>query len=228
MKKSSILVSVLLGGLSLSLIGCGGESYKDSNLKRVDATAYETTYRSMRINGSGYTAEQYSRISSAREDGSIASKYVITDVKALVIPVDFTDYPASSMPMGEEGTREQLETVMFGDEDDLKWYTLSSYYKSSSFGQCNITGDVGDWYHTGMTASAYQKSFVSPTDKGGTGGSQAVANAIETLYHEKYQEAKDNGDEEGMKKYDLTQYDANKDGYVDSLIMIYSAPITTR
>ena len=229
MKKSSVLVSVLLAGLSFSLLGCNGNKnpYKAENLKRVDPTAYETTWRSMRINGSGYTAEQYSSIAVQKEDGTTGKKYAITDVKALVIPVDFTDYPAESMPLGAEGTREQLQTVMFGEEDDLEWYSLASYYKSSSFGQCNITGTVGDWYHTEMTSKAYKAKYSTSTSQDGTAGSQAAANAIEEMYHKKYQAAKDNGDEEGMAKYDLTQYDANKDGYVDSLIMIYTAPITT-
>ena len=215
---------MLLAGISLSLVGCGQKEnspYKEENLKRVDATAYETTYRSMRINGSGYTAEQYSTIKVQKDDGTSGKKYVITDVKALVIPVDFTDYPASSMPLGVDGTRQQLQTVMFGNENDLEWYSLASYYKSSSYGQCNVSGTVGDWYHTGMSSKDYANA------KGGTNGSQAAANAIEEMYHQKYQEAKDAGDTAGMAKYDLTQYDANQDGYVDSLIMIYTAPITT-
>ena len=223
MKKSSVLVSVLLAGLSVSIIGCNGNKnqYKAENLKRVDPTAYETTWRSMRINGTGYPAEQYSSVAVQKEDGTTGKKYMISDVKALVIPVDFTDYPAESMPLGEEGTREQLQTMMFGEDDEVEWYSLAGYYKSSSFGQCNITGTVGDWYHTGKTTTAYNK------DVGGTAGAAVTANRIEEMYHNKYQEAKDAGDAEGMAKYDLTQYDANKDGFVDSLIMIYTAPITT-
>lgn len=228
MKKSSILVSMLLAGISLSLIGCNNNQYKAENLKRVDPSAYETTWRSMRINGTGYTAEQYSRVTYTKEDGTSASKYVVADVKALVIPVDFTDYPASSMPLGVDGTREQLQKVMFGTDKDVEWYSLAGYYKSSSYGQCNVTGTVGDWYHVDMTARAYASQCGwTEKNKGGTGGAQIIANRVEELYHAKYEEARDNGDTAAMAKYDLTQYDANKDGFVDSLIMIYSAPIET-
>ena len=230
MRKSSILVATLLAGMSLTLVGCNkNDQYKAENLKKVDATAYETTYRSMRINGTGYTAEQYSRVAVEKEDGTKASKYVVADVKALVIPVDFTDYPASSMPLGVDGTRQQLQTMMFGTDKEVEWYSLAGYYKSSSYGQCNVTGTVGDWYHVDMTSEAFAKQagYDSKTHKGGTGGSQTIANAVEELYHNKYEEARDNGDTAAMAKYDLTQYDANKDGYVDSLIMIYTAPIDT-
>ncbi|MCR5505438.1 MAG: hypothetical protein K6F07_00365 [Bacilli bacterium] len=218
MKKSSILVSILLAGMSISLVGCGKKSpYSDKNLVQIDPYQYETTYRSMRISGSGYTAEQYTEHKNA--EGKKA--FVIEDVRALVIPVDFTDYPASSLPKGEEGTKEQLQKVMFGSESEMPWYSLSRYYEASSFGQCKISGEVHDWYHVDMTAEAFAKA------EGGTAGSQTVINRIEEMYHKEYVAAKIVGDEEKMQKYDLTRFDANKDGYVDSVIMIYSAPIQT-
>ena len=217
MKKTSLLVSILLGGMSLSIIGCNNTNKPSAaNLVQIDPYQYESTYRSMRINGSGYAGEQYTE--HVNEEGK--KKYVIEEVKALVIPVDFVDFPGSELPLGEEGTREQLQTVMFGDKDSMEWYSLAEYYKSSSYGQCNISGTVGEWYHIDKTASAYAKEF-------DTTGSQKVAIAIQDMYRSNYSNAKLLGDEEAMKKYDLTQYDANKDGFIDSLILIYSAPITT-
>lgn len=248
--KKALLVSVLLAGLAVSVVGCvnnnsnnssissqesasGSEessselpvddpyAYADEHLQQVDPYKYETTYRSMRINGSGNTAEQYTRVKNDNKE----SKYVIQDVKALVIPVDFPDYPASSLPLGEEGTREELERVMFGSDEEMDWYSLAGYYESSSFGQCHISGTVGDWYHVTQVSTAYAKEF-------GTNGSQKVAIAIQDMYRAKYSEAKKympEGEERDaiMAKYDLTQYDANEDGYIDSIIMIYTAPITT-
>ena len=247
--KKALLVSALLAGLALSIVGCTGNqssgssessssasesssdsssepiddpyAYSDDHLKQMDPYKYETTYRSMRINGSGYTAEQYTRVKNEEKE----SKYVIQNVKALVIPVDFTDYPASSLPLGEEGTREELRKVMFGSDDEMEWYSLKGYYQSSSFGQCNISGDVGDWYHVNRTASSFASEF-------DTNGSQKIAIAIQDMYRKNYSDAKKymaEGEERDaiMAKYDLTQYDANEDGYIDSIIMIYTAPITT-
>ena len=214
MKKTSILISMLLAGMSLSIAGCN-KAPKNSNLKQVDPYQYETTYRGMRINGSGYTAEQYTE--HKNEEGK--KNYIIEGVRALVIPVDFTDVPGSSLPKGEEGTREQLRKVMFGNEQEMPWYSLARYYESSSFGQCKISGDVGDWWHVDDTSVNYSKK--------GSNASQDVINDIEEYYHKEYTAAKIIGDQEKMDKYDLTKYDANKDGYVDSLIMIYSANIET-
>ena len=225
MKKTSLLVSMLLGGMALSIVGCTGNNPKEpeKNLLQVDPYQYETTYRNMRINGSGYAGEQFTEY--VNEEGR--KKYVIEDVKALVIPVDFVDYPGANLPLGEEGTREELQKVMFGEDDEMDWYSLAGYYKSSSFGQCNITGTVGEWYHIDKTANAYMKDNATKESPGGTAGSQKVAIAIQDMYRTNYNNAKMLGNEEDMKKYDLTQYDANKDGFIDSLILIYSAPITT-
>ena len=216
MKKASILVTMLLAGLSISVVGCGNKGPKASNLKEVDPFQYETTWRSMRINGSGYTAEQYTETKNA--EGK--KKYVIQDVRALVIPVDFTDFKGADLPKGEEGTREQLRKVMFGQDGEMPWYSLAGYYKSSSYGQCNITGDVGEWWHIDDTSVHFAQEY-------NTSGSQVIINRIEEFYHSQYMAAKTIGDKEAMEKYDLTKYDANKDGYVDSLILIYSANIQT-
>ena len=215
MKKTSILVSMLIAGMSLTIAGCQSNGYSNKNLKQVDPYLYDTNYRNMRL-GSGYYAEQYTEHKNDKGE----KKYVIEDVKALVIPVDFTDYPGADLPLGEEGTREELEKVMFGKDEDMEWYSLAGYYKYSSFGQCNISGDVGDWYHVDTTSTEYAKEW-------DTAGSQKIAIAIQDLYRSEYTIAKMLDDKEKMAKYDLTQYDANKDGFIDSLILIYSAPIHT-
>lgn len=254
MKKTSVIISTLLIALSMGIAGCGskgGESqeasssatssaeessiiessgeeesseessevspydYDDSHLVQVDPYEYSTTYRAMRIYGSGYAAEQYTEY---QQDGK--KKYAINDVRALVVPVDFTDYPAEDLPLGAEGTKEQIAQMVFGDSEEIEWYSLAGYYESSSYGQCHVTGDVIDWFHIDSTVGAYAKEY-------STGGADKVAIAIQDEYHKKYSDAKLIDDQEGMEKYDLRKYDANKDGFVDSIIMIYSAPITT-
>lgn len=214
MKKAHWLVSTLLICMSFSLAGCQYISYLRKNLVQIDPYDYQSTYRDMRLFGCGYNAEQYTTHTNVLKQ----KQYVIENVKALVVPVDFTDYPASSLPLGEEGTKNQLEQVMFSS-NSLDWYSLKEYYELSSFDQCHLSGTVGDWYHINDTSIHYAQ-----TKK--VEGSREIATAIHDLYLEKYNEAKANNDAEGMSKYDLTQYDANKDGYVDSLILIYSAPIS--
>ena len=130
--------------------------------------------------------------------------YVIENVKALVVPVDFTDYP-SSVYGTEENSRSILEKVIFSNEKTDGWYSLSSYYASSSFGQCKITGTVAPWWHTNKK--------VSDIDSSDSGFATSTAVKIQDYYQQHPEEI------------NLADYDANKDGFVDSLIMIYSAPI---
>ncbi|MDY4849467.1 MAG: hypothetical protein SO176_04375 [Bacilli bacterium] len=207
--KKSLIKTLFIGVVSLlSLAGC---SRRESKIFLADQYEYETNYRSLLKNGEGHAGVQYSTDTRKVEvDGkeTTQKKYAIKDVRALVIPVDFTDFPIeSTVPYGEAGFKEELRKVMFGGEGETDWYSLSGYYASSSYGMCNVTGDIGPTFHTGVSTKQIQKSETS--------WSQKWAIKIQDYYRAHYDEI------------DLTQYDANKDGFVDCLIMIYTAPITT-
>lgn len=198
--------------MSLTLSGC---SHNKLSLLEVDPYTLTSNFRNLRINGMGYSGEQYTEhTKKVTENKQEVTKktYIVEDVKALVVPVDFTDAPYSDYGDSEDSTRETLNKVMFGDEDDMQWYSLKEYYKSSSFGQCNISGSVAPWWHTGISYKDVPKG-----DNGyaATSYSQKIAVAIQDYYQEHNDEI------------NLADYDANKDGLVDSLIMIYTAPIET-
>ena len=73
MKKTSLLVTMLVAGMSLTLAGCNSNGgFSDKNLVQINPYEYETTYRSMRINGSGYAGEQFTE--HVNENGQ--KKYV--------------------------------------------------------------------------------------------------------------------------------------------------------
>lgn len=214
MKKMTFLKSIIFcGALALTVSGCGNKNA----LKAVQVDPYDnvSTYRNLRINGMGYAGEQFTEHKKEKKVGKEVkeiSTYVIEDVKALVVPVDFIDAPYSWYGDSEESTRETLRKVMFGGPEDMEWYSLREYYKSSSFGQCNITGTVAPWWHTNISYKSIEKG-----DNGyaKTDYSREVALSIQDYYRL-------NNDE-----INLADYDANQDGFIDSLIMIYTAPIET-
>ena len=119
--------------------------------------------------------------------------------KALVIPVSFVDYRA---PVS---MKSDLEKAFFGSSNDTGWESLSSYYYKSSYGKLNITGKVLDVYSTGKTSSYYQRKYLAGEDA----DYEIIKAALE------YYDDQINYDE----------YDSNKDGYIDSLYIIYTTPI---
>lgn len=121
----------------------------------------------------------------------------IGDVKILVIPVDFTDYKASV------SMQTDLEKALFGTSYDTGWESLSTYYSKASYGKLNITGTVTDVYSTGKKSSYYDNQ------KDNDGINEIIHNAL--AYFD--------------DTIDYNDYDSDKDGLIDSIYVIYSAPI---
>lgn len=179
-----------------------------------------STYAGLR-QGKG-SMDPFSTVAVETPNG-LRTKKMVQNVKALVVPVDFTDFPASGLPNGEEGTKTELEAAVFGEAEETRWHSLRSFYEESSFGQCHVSGEVVDFFHTGVTArefatgatfgkehTANGQGFEGTT---GTSVTKKLVAAITSLY------------KEGGSRYgeiDLNEYDANGDDYIDSVLMIYS------
>lgn len=211
MKMRKIPLFFALLGVVASVSSCGTPKYDDYFKPHIGEWA--STYRGLRLNGMGYDYEQYSRVIDMEAEKTY---YAVTDVKALVVPVDFTDYPASSLPKGADGTIDELEKAVFGEAEDTSWQSLRSYYEAVSFGKCKISGTVTDWFHTNVSAAQFANGANFGPDHKYKGAkkeyaTQELAYAISQEYF-------------GEGKLDMDDYDANKDGVIDSIIMIYSAP----
>ena len=168
--------------------------------------AYTSSYRGLRINGMGYVTENFNKVS-----GDGGTYFAITDVKALAVAVDFTDYPASALPKGEEGTIKDLQAAIFGKSEDTGWESLKSYYDKTSNGICNIEGTVvNQWYHTNVDVKGFYQGQAT-LGVTGTSATKTLARLVSEWAR----------DDLGM---DLKDYDANGDGFIDSVIMIYSCP----
>lgn len=129
--------------------------------------------------------------------------FPVGDMKILVIPVVIKGYEKNA----SSKTKDRIEKTFFGDSSDTAWESVASYYYKSSYGKLKISGTVTDWFECGLTPKqVYEKNNADYGDLG-------------TYYilNQAYQFAKNQG-------IDMTEYDLDKDGYVDSIWLVYSCP----
>ncbi|MBQ7995104.1 MAG: hypothetical protein IJ247_02675 [Bacilli bacterium] len=114
---------------------------------------------------------------------------------------------------------QQIENLFFGPAESTGWQSLKSFYDTSSFGQVTITGNVmtmdGGWFKPGE----YFGKNARPRDY----SSQTALNDIKAYYTTEY--AKEG---HGLLPDDAPSwdwYDQDKDGYIDTIWMVYSAAI---
>lgn len=227
--KKVILAAGAVALLSLSSCGFGPAKYFQPS-----AAEWGSTYYHLRGH-QGYN-DPFSSVPvniGTAENPQWREKFAVTNVKALVVPVDFSDYPADdpdTPDVDEEASlKEDLNKAVFGEPEDTRWHSLASYYKETSYGQCNVTGEVVDTFHLGIDvkefANGHSFGFEHATTPAGFRGASSTAatknltNAIQSIYDE-------GGSREG--EIDLEDYDANGDGYIDSIILIYTAPYHVR
>ncbi len=126
-----------------------------------------------------------------------------TDIDILVIPIEFTDYSFSSKTLAD------IEILFNGTPSQTKyWESVSSFYEKSSYGNQVMDFTVAPKYNTGLTASQASRLDTSYTQYFST---NLLRSAVDN--------------------YKLTngssstrQFDADGNGYIDAVWMIYSCP----
>ena len=124
-------------------------------------------------------------------------------VNMLVIPINFSDASCEVILEGCDQTIANIDLAFFGELGSLPWYSVATYFETSSYGQLTIEGMVTDWYTPSVTASELSNNR-------GLLGNQVIQPAIQAF--------KDNHP-------DLIQdFDRDADGYLDAVYFIYSLP----
>lgn len=123
------------------------------------------------------------------------------NVKVLVIPIAFKNYPATSEMIGN------LNYAFFGNEKTTGWESLKTYYQKSSYGKLNISGTITDWYTPKYSQDYYAK--YEDEDDYIYGSTILMTEALE--YYK--------------SKYNYSDYDSNNDGYIDAVYLIYNTEI---
>ena len=175
--------------------------------KRFKATAdFEVVKGNVEVASEGkgyttYTTEQLAKYKVANYPGiATLEGYGMPttgDVKILVIPVQFTNTIFDNI----DTVKTVLHEAFFAESNETPWESLSSYYKKASFGKLNITGVVTDAY-------TYPKKDTEIPNTNTDISREIAVKAIEWLKSEK-----------GM---DMTEYDADKDGYIDGIEIVYN------
>ncbi len=195
--KNKISASIL-SLLAICATSCGGST--SNNYYVMDQSKATLTYNKAR------TAYVYD--CEANQAG---------DVRVLVVPVEFVTeeddtYSADNLPLGREGSREAIKEVMFGEDNTHKgsrnqWESLASFYNESSYGKCNITGYVADWWTVNRTVKQ-QYALGSVSD---------IINSVNDYYVY-------GGGKKILNQLD-EDLDANDDGFIDATLFVYTPPM---
>ena len=122
--------------------------------------------------------------------------------KTLIVPVIIGGYESNAT----EAIRTRIKKAFFGSSQETGWESVSSYFKKCSYNKLNITGEVTEWFDTGID---YDELASYSTNYGDCG----TYKVLELVYNWLLE-----------KNYNLSDYDVNGDGYIDSIWMIYSCP----
>jgi len=193
-------------------------------LTSCDKGAYEPSYR--------FSDKDVTTTHRQARKGSIQSDLPATNSRVLVVPIEFADFPATDLLRGAEGAREDIEKAYFGESEDTQWESLKSYYYKSSYGKANITGQVMPWYRPKrpnseewFTTQAFATYFSDPN-----GATKSLISSIYSDYYiNLYKDVrKDDGTAYADGKEFFRDYDADSDGFIDVIEMVYTPPFQLR
>ncbi|MDD3938393.1 MAG: Ig-like domain-containing protein [Bacilli bacterium] len=115
-------------------------------------------------------------------------------VNLLVIPVALSGYPMT------EATRSRIQKAYFGTEAETGWHSVETFYEEESHNRLDITGVVSPIYTTTYGASITESQTTS------------LVTTATNWYRTEY------------STQDGREFDADSDGYIDGVVLIYSAP----
>lgn len=122
--------------------------------------------------------------------------------RLLVIPVWFNDSSSYIKLEKRDDVRTDIEKAFFGSEEDVGWESVSSYYEELSNNKVHLQGTVTDWYECNKDSSKISNYVLS----------EILANNAADYYFSTHQEDSP------------SNYDFDKDGYIDGVIVIYAVP----
>lgn len=123
----------------------------------------------------------------------------IGDVNLLVIPVHL---PGSEEYMTSQ-VKEDIEKVFFSEDDeDMGFLSVKEFYAQSSYGKLNFSGEVTDWFDVAQYTDIDSADTMTNTD-------------IYTILKAAVRWARE------TQNIDLADYDADVDGYIDAVWLVY-------
>ena len=134
----------------------------------------------------------------------------IGTTKLLVIPVWFTDSSNYIKTEKRDYVREDIQKVYFGTNDEVGWRSVKTFYEEESLGSLTLTGTVSAWYECGKSSSNYATD--PATASNGAPKTSALVESATNWYFSNH------------TSENRRDYDADGDGYLDGVMLIYAAP----
>ena len=175
---------------SLSLTGCSKIMALFTKTIELDKTVLNCTYQD-------YTHNNYLKLDSTPLSGS---------PKLLIVPIWFSDSGNYISSDNKAKVRDDIEKAYLGNEEEVGWQSVRSYYKTLSNSKLALDGVVTDWYNTGQSSSYYY------SDEQGFLRTTALVNSVVNWY-------------KGQSgSFPLSYFDSDENGYIDGIILIYGSP----
>ena len=147
-----------------------------------------------------------------QKNGYVTTAYE-GEVKVLAIPIWFTDSNEfismdDTIKDGNNKTQreqiiEDLNTALFGENEDLTFRSLRTYYLEESLGRLKISGKVTPWYESNTKSTDYGDKDSTIT--------MLTVDAVKWYF-----------DESGTTET-RADYDANNDGKIDHVMVFYGS-----
>ncbi len=199
--KAKMRLTLLVGGLLPLLVGCTIFDFGLSTSltsSSSDTSLYSSVNQGYSVRGTAFKTRDVGE--------SIVANYLPStgSQKVLVIPVILSDYSQNATP----GVHSRIVSAFSGNASATDWESVASFYEKSSYGKLHISFTVTDWYPLGLTTSQIAAKNSSSSSAEGV---QYVLDHALSWYR-------------SQSHSSLTEFDQDKDGYLDGVWLIYSAP----
>ena len=125
---------------------------------------------------------------------------------ALIVPIWFTDSSNYINSSNKVNVRTDIQKAYLGTNQDTGWRSVKTFYEEESRGRFTFNGVVTDWFECGQSSSNFK------SESSGTNNTINLVSTCISWYKQTY----------GISN--MKGFDADGNGYVDAVIMIYGAP----
>ena len=190
MKKNLFALFVIVS--SLALTGCSFFDFittsNNSSYSPWEGGKQELTYTQKALKENNY----YTNYDSMPTTGN---------PKLLVLPIAFKNTCDFLDDEQKVQVKSDLNKMAFGTNDDTGWYSITTFYQAESYGECNIQGEVADWYNCNYRYQDVNNSDITAT---------IIKDAVNYWKINNPSKVKD--------------FDSDNNGYLDGVLAIYGCP----
>ena len=184
----------LLSIVLLFIVGCGDVTSVNTSSNITSAPSQKEFSKVDCYNVNNYSLSLNNKLPKLNSLG---------ERKMLVVPLIIKGYEVNATT--ENLTK--LEKAFFGETESVSYESVASYYNKSSYGKFSLSGKVTPWVDLDISSESIKENVNEEHDDYGL---YYVVDKVYEWYTSTYD--------------DIDLFDTDKDGFVDSLYLIYSAP----